>query len=229
MASINQLTSEIAHSVQAADNVPVRRAIKLAVIHARNQLIRQSFEQHGYTDKALKQRFRITLTDVPDADLNGTLNFNLPVIKRSLQRVPRPTRLTNNLPFHSVRTSGVKNPIEIPFVQEASSKFYAKLPGMCPCVTYDYINGFIYVNTINSKVFQELGSIIIESVFEDPREYGVEYFDANKNDVNEVANDDDEFIVPEDMIGSLKKLVLETYNLQIVRQTEEVPTPNLVK
>lgn len=229
MASINQLTSEIAHSVQAADNVPVRRAIKLAIIHVRNQLIRQSFEQHGYTDKALKQRFRISLIDVPDADLNGTLNLNLPVIKRTSQRVPRPTRLTNNLPFHSVRTAGVNNPIEIPFVQEASSKFYAKLPGMCPCVTYDYINGFIYINTINSDTFKNLGSIIIESIFEDPREHDVEYFDTNKNDVSEIANDDDEFIVPEDMIGNLKKLVLETYNIQIVRQTGEAPTPNLVK
>lgn len=229
MASINQLTSEIAHSVQAADNVPVRRAIKLAIIHARNQLIRQSYEQHGYVDKALKQRFRISLIDVPDADLNGTLNFNLPNIKRTAQRVPRPTRLINNLPFHSVRTAGVKNPIEIPFVQEASSKFYRHLPGMCPSVTYDYINGFIYINTIDNEKFNKLGSIIIESVFENPKQHDVEYFDTMHNDVSEVANDDNEFIVPEDMVGNLKKLVLETYNIQIVRQTGEAPTPNLVK
>lgn len=229
MASLNQLTSEIAHSVQAADNVPARRAIKLAIIHARNQLIRQSHEQHGYIDKSLKQRFRITVTDVPDGDINNTLNLNLSTIKRSIQKVPRPTRLSNNLPFHSVRTAGVVNPIEIPFVQEASSKFYKNLPGFCPVITYDYINGFIYINTTNAKQFNELGSIIIESVFEDPREYGIEYFDANGVGVNEVANDNDEFLIAEDMVGSIKKLVLETYNAQIVRQTNEVPTQNLVK
>ena len=40
---------------------------------------------------------------------------------------------------------------------------------------------------------------------------------------------DDEYLIPEDMINNLKKLALETYNLQIVRQTGEVPNPNLVK
>lgn len=38
MASINQLVSEIAHSLQQADSIPVRRAIKLGIIHARNKI-----------------------------------------------------------------------------------------------------------------------------------------------------------------------------------------------
>ena len=37
MASINQLVSEIAHSIQQANSVPVRNAIRLAVIHNRNK------------------------------------------------------------------------------------------------------------------------------------------------------------------------------------------------
>ena len=53
MASINQLISEIAHSVQQADSVPVRRAIKLGIIHARNEAIRRSYGNHNYTDKVL--------------------------------------------------------------------------------------------------------------------------------------------------------------------------------
>ena len=65
-------------------------------------------------------------------------------ILRSLQRVPRPTRLDNNLPFLSVRTTGIRNPIEIPFVKEAGSKFYRHLPGMCKTISYDYINQYIY-------------------------------------------------------------------------------------
>ena len=225
MASINQIVSEIAHSVQGAYSVPVRRALRLAVVHARNELIRHSFTNHRYTDKVLQQRFRVTIIDVPDGDINGIGLGELPTIKRTLQEVPRPTRLDNNLPFHSVRTTGVTNPIEIPFVKEASSKFYSHLPGICPNITYDYINGYIYINTKNDKLFNKIGSIIIESVFERPDLIDIETYDKGITTIS----DDDEYLIPEDMINNLKKLALETYNLQIVRQTGEVPNPNLVK
>ena len=224
MASINQLVSEIAHSIQQANSVPVRRAIRLAVIHNRNKLIRQSFEKHNYIDKVVQQRFRISLINVPDADLPNSSDFDLPIIKRSTQRVPRPTRLDNNLPFLSVRTAGVDNPIEIAFVKEASSKFYKHLPGFCRNVTYDYINQYIYINTINDADFKNLNSIIVESPFEYPIEITEEHIDDNYN-----YDDDDEFMISEDMIYDLKKLVLDEMNPQIVRQTNETPTPNLIK
>lgn len=224
MASINQLVSEIAHSIQQANSVPVRNAIRLAVIHNRNKLIRQSFENHNYIDKVLQQRFRITLVDVPDADIPDTSSFDLPIIKRSKQRVPRPTRLDNNLPFLSVRTSGVDNPIEIAFVKEASSKFYKHLPGFCRNVTYDYINQYIYINTIEDDEFKNLGSIIVESPFEYPFEITEEHVEENYN-----YDDDDEFMISEDMIYDIKKLTLDEMNPQIVRQTNEIPTPNLTK
>lgn len=224
MASINQLVSEIAHSIQQANSVPVRRAIRLAVIHNRNKLIRQSFEKHNYIDKVVQQRFRISLINVPDADLPNSSDFDLPVIKRSAQRVPRPTRLDNNLPFLSVRTAGVDNPIEIAFVKEASSKFYKHLPGFCRNVTYDYINQYIYINTINDADFKNLNYIIVESPFEYPIEITEEHIDGNYD-----YDDDDEFMISEDMIYDLKKLVLDEMNPQIVRQTNETPTPNLIK
>ena len=224
MASINQLVSEIAHSIQQANSVPVRNAIRLAVIHNRNKLIRQSFENHNYIDKVLQQRFRITLVDIPDADIPDTSSFDLPIIKRSKQRVPRPTRLDNNLPFLSVRTSGVDNPIEIAFVKEASSKFYKHLPGFCRNVTYDYINQYIYINTIEDDEFKNLGSIIVESPFEYPFEITEEHVEENYN-----YDDDDEFMISEDMIYDIKKLTLDEMNPQVVRQTNEIPTPNLTK
>lgn len=229
MASINQIISELAHSVQGAYNVPVRRALKLAIIHSRNELIRQSFSNHRYTDKVLQQRFKVTLIDVPDGDISGFKVGDINTIKRTLQKVPRPVRLDNNLPFHSVRTAGVTNPIEIPFVKEASSKFYANLPGMCPIATYDYINGYIYINIREKEKdddrFKYLQSIIVESVFERPDLIPIETYDKGLTTIS----DDDEYLIPEDMINNLKKLALETYNLQVVRQTGEVPNPNLVK
>lgn len=224
MASLNQLISEIAHSVQQPDSVPVRRAIRLAVIHNRNKLVRQSFEKHGYVDKVIQQRFRISLTDVPDGDFSNVDDFDLPIIKRSLQRVPRPTRLSNNLPFLSVRTCGVNNPQEIAFVKEPSSRFYKHLPGFCRVITYDYINQYIYVNCINDNELKNLGSIIVESPFEYPIEILEEHVEGNVN-----YSDDDEFMISEDMIYDIKKLVLDEFNPNIVRQTNEIPTPNLIK
>ena len=217
MASINQLVSEIAHSIQQANSVPVRNAIRLAVIHNRNKLIRQSFEKHNYIDKLL-------FNAIYNCYVPNTSSFELPVIKRSKQRVPRPTRLDNNLPFLSVRTSGVNNPIEISFVKEASSKFYKHLPGFCRNVTYDYINQYIYINTIEDDEFKNLGSIIIESPFEYPFEITEEHIEGNYN-----YDDDDEFMISEDMIYDIKKLTLDEMNPQIVRQTNEIPTPNLTK
>ena len=53
MSSLNQLISEIAHSLQQPNNVPVRRAIRQGIIHARNELIRHSYSNHNYIDQVL--------------------------------------------------------------------------------------------------------------------------------------------------------------------------------
>lgn len=227
MASIAQLVSEIAHSVQQPDSIPVRRAIKLGIIHARNKLIRHSYANHNYTDKVLQQRFRLTLINVPDGDLADSQDIVRDRIKRTAYKVPRPVRLTNNLPFHSVRTAGVRNPIEIAFVKEASAKYYSQLPGMCPVVTYDYINEYIYINIPEENRLKNLGAIIVESVFEYPHLIQTETADG-KLDLDSV-DDNDEFLLPEDMISDIKKVILETWNTNIVRDTNEIPSSNVVK
>ena len=227
MASISQLVSEIAHSLQQPDSVPVRRGIALDIIHARNKLIRQSFEQHNIVDKVLQQRYNVKLIDCPDGDVYGTNvsdDLGLATIKRSEFRVPRPVRLTNGLPFLSVRTLGVENPVEIAYVPEASSKFYAKLPGFCSKITYDYINQYLYINIINNPNFAELGKVVVESPFEVPFKLDDNHFDSEGN-----YTEDSDFIISEDMVLDIKKLVLESFNPNVVRETEEVPNPNLVK
>lgn len=227
MSSISQLVSEIAHSVNQADSVPVRRAIKLAIIHSRNELIRKSYGNHSITDKVLQQRVKLSLIDVPDGDIADTKDLGLSPIKRTKHKVPKPVRLTNNLPFHSVRTAGVKNTTEIAFVKEASSKFYKYLPGFCPKATYDYINGYIYINIDDDSDINNLGYIIIESVFEMPHLIETETSDG-KIDIDSVS-DDDEFLLPEDMINAVKKMVLETFIPEIVKDTNEIPSDNLIR
>lgn len=226
MSSIAQLVSEIAHSVKQPNSVPVRRAIKLSIIHARNNLIRKSFNNHNYSDKVLQQRFRVSLIDVPDGDIYGSEGIITNTIKRTANKVPRPVRLTNNLPFHSVRTVGVTNPHEIAFVKEASAKFYNSLPGMCPVITYDYINEYIYVNIQKGSVLNNLDAIVIESIFEYPHIIETETVEG-KLDINAI-DDNDEFLLPEDMIDGIKQIVLETWNKEIIRNTNEVPAPNIV-
>ena len=226
MSSIAQLVSEIAHSVKQPNSVPVRRAIKLSIIHARNNLIRKSFNNHNYSDKVLQQRFRVSLIDVPDGDIYGSEGIITNTVKRTTNKVPRPVRLTNNLPFHSVRTVGVTNPHEIAFVKEASAKFYNSLPGMCPVITYDYINEYIYVNIQKDSVLNNLGAIVIESIFEYPHIIETETVEG-KLDINAI-DDNDEFLLPEDMIDAIKQIVLETWNKEIIRNTNEVPAPNIV-
>lgn len=226
MSSIAQLVSEIAHSVKQPNSVPVRRAIKLSIIHARNNLIRKSFSNHNYSDKVLQQRFRVSLIDVPDGDIYGSEGIITNTIKRTANKVPRPVRLTNNLPFHSVRTVGVTNPHEIAFVKEASAKFYNSLPGMCPVITYDYINEYIYINIQKGSVLNNLGAIVIESIFEYPHIIETETVEG-KLDINAI-DDNDEFLLPEDMIDAIKQIVLETWNKDIIRNTNEVPAPNIV-
>lgn len=235
MATLNQLTSEIAHSIQQQDNVAAKRAISLSIIHSRNQLIRHSYEGHNYIDRGLQQRFRCELIDVPDGDLVGFNNSTK--IKRTKNKVPRPVRLTNNLPFSSVRTIGVENPIEIAFVRTATSKYYANLPGFCPSVTYDYLNDYIYIDTTKNNILKDLQFITVEAAFEYPnlildnlnQDDEFKELDLYNGITAEISDklielEDNEFLIPEDMVNDIKKLVLETINGQLVKQTNEIPS-----
>ena len=152
MATINQLVSELAHSMKQADSVPVRKALKLEIIHARNTLIRQSFEHHNYTDKVLQQKFKVTI-DHEDGYV------------RTTNKVPKPIRLTNNSPFHSVTINEKGVIVNIPFIKQDNANFYNNLPGMSNIISYDYINGYIYIKNLNDIT---IDNIFIESVFEFP-------------------------------------------------------------
>ena len=203
MSSLNQLISEIAHSVQQADSVPVRRAIREGIIHARNELIRHSYSNHNYTDKVLKQKYNVTLIKGNDDGILVSEND-----------IPKPVRFTNNLPFHSVRTLNPIKPIVLCAISEGVRAYYGSLPGMKCAPSYDYYNNKLYVYGLDDTI----DKVCIESVFEYPSQ------------VTEGGiNDNDEFFLPEDLVNAVKKLVLETFNPQVVRDTNEIPTPNLLK
>lgn len=222
MASIAMLVSEFAHSLKSPNNKALRENIKLLIIHTRNEVIRRSFENHGFVDKGLVQRFKVSLTDVYDGEIElpeGMEDIDVTLIKRSCQKVPTPVRLTNNLPFDRVSSVGYRSSREVPFIKETSARFRSSVPGLCGMPCYDYINGYIYIFPADNKAF-ELEKIIIESAFEHPTEIQI----ANKEvDNMDVLMEENEFLLSEDMIGQIKDIIYKRDLLSTVRETNEIP------
>lgn len=221
MASISQLVSEFAHSLKQPNNKALRENIKSLIIHTRNEIIRRSYENHSYIDKGLTQRFKVSLIDVYDGELDVSNLEDCPVdqIKRSSQKVPKPVRLTNNLPFDRVSSIGYKTSREIPFIKETSARFRSHVPGMCGMACYDYINGYIYIFPSNNNSF-DLNKIVIEGAFEHPN-----VIESLNGEVDEMdlLLDENEWLLSEDMIGQIKEIIYKRDLLSTIRETNEIP------
>lgn len=231
MATINQLVSEIAHAVGQPNNEPLRRNIRQSIIHTRNELIRKSYTNNKFVDKGLMQRFKIEIIDVPDGDIYESEFLNLPAIKRSKNKIPKPVRLTNGMPFQSVRTLTSIN-YSIAHAKEGTANFYHHLAGFCNAPIYDYINGYLYIFAHNADWIQEATNIVIESVFEYPhliKEETIENIGNINTEDDDEDVDDNEFLLPEDMIGQIKDIIFKRNLLDIPRETNEIPTDNLIK
>lgn len=228
MASIAQLVSEFAHSVGDVNNQALRENIKLLLIHTRNEVIRRSYENHSYVDKGLVQRFKVSLTDVIDGEIEIPLaeEFKLKgvlTIKRTVQKVPKPVRLTNNLPFDRISSVGFATNKEFPFIKETSARFRSAVPGLDGLACYDYINGYIYIFPSSCRQFL-LDKIVIESAFEHPTQ--IEEINGD-TDPEKLLLDENEWVLSEDMIGQIKEIIYKRDLLNQVRQTNEIP--NMVK
>ena len=222
MASISMLVSEFAHSLKQPNNKALRENIKLLIYHTRNEIIRRSYENHSYVDKGLVQRFKVSLTEVYDGELElpeGFEDIDVAKVKRSLQKVPTPIRLTNNLPFDRVSSVGYRTSREFPFIKETSARFRSSVPGLCGMPCYDYINGYIYIFPQNCEHFN-LQQIVIESAFEHPTPIQIDNGEVNAMDA---LMDENEWLLPEDMVGQIKDIVYKRENLQTIRETNEIP------
>ena len=222
MASLNQLVSEIAHSVRMPNNKALRENLKLLIIQTRNEVIRRSYENHAYVDKILTQRFKVSLSSVYDGDIQlpeGYEDLNIEQIKRTTQKVPRPVRLTNNLPFDRVSTAGFRTNREFPFIKETSARFRSAVPGLCAMPCYDYINEYIYLFPAEGKSL-DINAIVIESAFEHPNEVSL----ANGTEtLSDVLFDNNEYLLSEDMIGQIKEIIYKRDLLNNPRETNEIP------
>ena len=201
MASVNQLVSDIAHSIKQADNVPTRKALRLNIINARAQLIRQQFNNHHYIDEGLCQELEFDISQ-----------------KSNIIDIPKPIRLDNNTPFLTVSISGKNtNKVSIPFIKSVMSNYYNNLPGMNKMTSYSYHNDQIIINNLPNG----FNKLVVNSVFEQPVVASLD---------SELLIDDNYVnFISEDMVGQLKKLILEVFNPNIIRDTNEPNPLELVK
>ena len=227
MASIAMMVSELAHSLGQPNNHVLRENLKLLIIQTRNECIRRSYENHGYVDKGLTQRFRVTLIEVNDGDITIPDEIKdyvaIDKIKRTTEKVPRPIRLTNNLPFDRVSSVGYANNREFPYIKETTARFRNSVPGLCGAVSYDYINEYLYLYPPRRGTF-ELNQIVIESAFEYPNEISLGNGEITTDNL---IYDDNEYLIPEDMYGQIKDIIYKRDLLNQHRETDE--TPNVIK
>ena len=227
MASIAMMVSELAHSLGQPNNHVLRENLKLLVVQTRNECIRRSYENHGYVDKGLTQRFRVTLTEVNDGDITIPDEIKdyvaIDKIKRTTEKVPRPIRLTNNLPFDRVSSVGYANNREFPYIKETTARFRNSVPGLCGAISYDYINEYLYLYPPRRGTL-ELNQIVIESAFEHPNEISLGNGEITTDNL---IYDDNEYLIPEDMYGQIKDIIYKRDLLNQHRETDE--TPNVIK
>jgi hypothetical protein len=222
MASLSMLVSEFAHSLGQPNNKVLRENLKLLIIHTRNEIIRRSYENHSYVDKVLTQRFKVSLTDVNDGEIvlpEDFVDLDITTIKRTTQKVPKPVRLVNNLPFDRVSTIGVANSKVFPYIKETTARFRSAVPGLKGITCYDYINGYIYLFPSNNRQLL-LKTICIEGAFEQPNDIIQSNGEANEF---ELLNDDNEWLLSEDMIGQIKDIIYKRDILSQIRETNEIP------
>lgn len=227
MASIAMMVSELAHSLGQPNNHVLRENLKLLIIQTRNECIRRSYENHDYVDKGLTQRFRVTLTEVNDGDITIPDEIKdyvaIDKIKRTTEKVPRPIRLTNNLPFDRVSSVGYANNREFPYIKETTARFRNSVPGLCGAISYDYINEYLYLYPPRRGTL-ELNQIVIESAFEHPNEISLGNGEITTDNL---IYDDNEYLIPEDMYGQIKDIIYKRDLLNQHRETDE--TPNVIK
>ena len=227
MASIAMMVSELAHSLGQPNNHVLRENLKLLIIQTRNECIRRSYENHGYVDKGLTQRFRVTLIEVNDGDITIPDEIKdyvaIDKIKRTTEKVPRPIRLTNNLPFDRVSSVGYTTNREFPYIKETTARFRNSVPGLCGAISYDYINEYLYLYPPRRGTF-ELNQIVIESAFEHTNEISLGNGEITTDNL---IYDDNEYLIPEDMYGQIKDIIYKRDLLNQHRETDE--TPNVIK
>lgn len=229
MASINQFVSEVAHSLGQPNNEALRANIRSIIMHEYAEAVRRTYENHGFVDSNLQQKFVVELEDIFDGSYNYIPDsISTSKIKRTKNRIPKPVRLINNLPFTSVTTRGYKSPVSIPFVRESRGQFYKQVPGMCNMLAYDYINDYIYILPASpGTILNMIDKIAIEAAFEVP--YEIDKIIKAGDPDYDTFDPENEYMLSEDMIGSIKDRMNSRNFFEVTRESNEQDLNSRVK
>lgn len=75
------------------------------------------------------------------------------------------------------------------------------------------------------SIYNSINKICIESVFEKPEIINIE---TNQN-IETYTDDDDEYLIPEDMVNNIIKIVINNFNPNVIREENKIPNTNLTK
>jgi hypothetical protein len=85
--------------------------------------------------------------------------------------------------------------------------------------SYDYINEYIYLFP-NDNDSIDINQIVIEGAFEKPNLVSLKNGTLTED---EMWLDNNEYLLSEDMIGTIKDIIYKRDLLQTPRQTDEIP------
>lgn len=210
MASLNQLASEIAHVYGEPYNVALKEVIKSNIIHLRNQELRRSYSSHGFIDQGVKQLFKIEILDINKDDIGEPTQGVITKFRRTKNKILRPVRMVNNVPFTSVRIPDKENDNNccsemgfggeiLPFIQTDRIKYYANTNTMSKIPKYTYMNDYLYVWNVESNY------LIVEGIFEKPHEVSLEIYQGDTS-----YFDDYPFFIPDDLVPAIFSQLITT-------------------
>lgn len=208
MATLNQLSSRIAHIVNQSDNHVLKERIKDMVKDMFANRIRQSVEKHGIDD-TLKLTFAV---DVKLTDLSGIIEGSKTPIEittyRSENKIPTPIRIISDAPFTNVynyrdgKAFQYVNSITELKLRKSGRPTYLPTGGVR---VYTLINNYLIITDDNDKN-KSFENIHITGIFENPEEVLTYYNGEDAGDI--------ELPLPSDMIEEIIATILKVeFNL----------------
>lgn len=208
MATLNQLSSRIAHIINQSDNHILKERIKDMVKDMFANRIRQSVEKHGIDD-TLKLTFAV---DIKLTDLSTIIGGSKTPVQTDVyiseNKIPTPIRIIADAPFTNVsdfrnnKTFRYVNSITELKLCQSGRPSYLPTGGVR---VYTLINNYLIINCDDDKN-DKFQNIHITGIFENPDEVLTYYNGEDGGDI--------ELPLPADMIEEIIATILKVeFNL----------------
>lgn len=207
MASLNNIAENIAFVFGEQFNIPLKESIKQSIIEHRIKYIKQDLEKNDlFYDKYL-QSFNIELEEANKVENSYFKNFE--IILKSKNKVPSPIKRKFNGRSLFKFVGSLDRLTIFSFATTQELPYLFNLPLQDKTIYYTYQNGYIYI--LNNIKLKEIN---IEGVFEDPR-------DIEQCNNPSVFKDDLDFLIPSDMLVTIKNEIKKEYP-QYIKDGHEI-------